>query len=241
MVESRTRALLEEQLTVRPRAGRAADRSDPIRSGGAPVLRSRQGYLRLAPCAQAVRNRCARCEGDEEAERALDEAELPGNLNGTNQWGGPDNVIPTAQQGNSRVYTLRRLKRDHPDLAALVVRSSFTTSGPGTTAPGASTGPLRRRAAALWSSPPLHPPGASCRHDRNDYRNDYRSTTAPLPRSYRTGAHRGAARVVREAHAHEQKPPGRPDATATATATAQRPRAIASTRIGSGSRCCASG
>jgi len=40
---------------------------------------------------------------------------LPGNAVGTN---GYDNVIPTGQQGNSRDYTIRRLKRDQPELAA---------------------------------------------------------------------------------------------------------------------------
>lgn len=72
----------------------------------------------------------ALCAGDEEAARALDEAELPALAHGANQWGGDDNVMssPTEEQGNSRIATLRRLKRDHPALAALVVAGELSAN-----------------------------------------------------------------------------------------------------------------
>ena len=45
------------------------------------------------------------------------------SANGVNQWGGFDMSNPPAsgQGGNSRDYTLARLKRDRPDLAEMVI------------------------------------------------------------------------------------------------------------------------
>ncbi len=51
-------------------------------------------------------------------ETVRDELEIPQALKGTNQHTGAcDNVTLTSDRGNSASYTLRRLKRDRPDLA----------------------------------------------------------------------------------------------------------------------------
>ena len=49
------------------------------------------------------------------------------NPSGTNQYG-CDNVTPSGQRGNSRDDTLRRLKRDRPDLAALVIGGELSAN-----------------------------------------------------------------------------------------------------------------
>ena len=50
-----------------------------------------------------------------------------GNPNGTNQHG-YNNIIPTEQQGTSREYTLRRLKRDAPELAEMVIAGELSAN-----------------------------------------------------------------------------------------------------------------
>jgi len=61
------------------------------------------------------------CADDAAAVAALDEATQPVLRQGRPN---KDNIVmfsPTEQQGNARDYTLRRLKRDAPDLAAMVI------------------------------------------------------------------------------------------------------------------------
>ena len=65
----------------------------------------------------------ALCEGDAEAERAIDAAVLPLSTQGRPNKG--NNItfpsVEDNERGTSREYTLRRLKRDRPDLAEMVI------------------------------------------------------------------------------------------------------------------------
>lgn len=70
----------------------------------------------------------ALCEGDEEAMRAIDAAVVPGNRQGRPNKDNNVMFSPTEQQGNSREYTLRRLKRDAPGLAEMVIAGELSAN-----------------------------------------------------------------------------------------------------------------
>jgi hypothetical protein len=68
----------------------------------------------------------ALCEGDVEAERAIDGATQPLNKNGTNQHAGDRNPIPST--GRGRDYDIARLKRDAPELAEMVINGELSAN-----------------------------------------------------------------------------------------------------------------
>lgn len=86
------------------------------------VLRSaeREGKRALAALLKAVP------DWHEKVKTDIDKAVPVLTTHGTNQHGGGDNVTSTPDRGNSETYTLARLKRDNPDLAARVVNGELS-------------------------------------------------------------------------------------------------------------------
>lgn len=70
----------------------------------------------------------ALCEGDADAERAIDRALVPLPKHGGNHQDNNVMLPPAEQQGNSREYTLRRLKRDAPELAEMVISGELSAN-----------------------------------------------------------------------------------------------------------------
>ena len=68
------------------------------------------------------------CRKNAKALKLINEEIGPLAHHGTNQFGGDNNVMSSAVQGNSPTYTLRRLKRDRPRHCEDAGRTSSTAT-----------------------------------------------------------------------------------------------------------------